>query len=113
MAFLETDTEQVNSAGRQTSATSGQWAAWAVQAEETLRGGPSAADSGVVIAAAAEYVGDWSSRLHNVARRVEELGTNTSTGAVVVGNTDTEAAGFLHGFAERTLGELMHLRRPI
>jgi hypothetical protein len=108
MPFLETDTEQVNSAGRRTSATSGEWQTWAVQAEEAMRGAPAGAGSGVVTAAAEEYLGDWNGRLHFVARRVDELGTNTSSGAVVVDNVDTESAGFLSAFAETTVAEQMH-----
>jgi hypothetical protein len=113
MAILEAQTDQVHSAGRQTAATSSGWQAWAVRAEETMRSGPTAADSAVVTGAAAEYLGDWNWRLHLVARRVDELGTNTSSGAAVVNTVDTETAGFLHAFEETTVGERMHLSRPI
>lgn len=113
MSFLDARTDQVHSAGRQTAATSSGWQAWALQAEEMMRSGPTAAASAVVTNAAAEYLGDWNWRLHLVARRVDELGTNTSSGAAVVDNADTETAGFLHAFEERTVGELMHLTRPI
>jgi hypothetical protein len=113
MSFLDARTDQVHGAGRQTAATSSGWQAWAIQAEEMMRSGPMAADSAVVSGAAAEYLGDWNWRLHLVAQRVDELGTNTSSGAAVVDTVDTEAAGFLNAFEETTVGERMHLSRPI
>lgn len=113
MPFLDALTDQVNTAGRQTSATSTRWRTWAVQAEEALRTGPTGADNAIVSGAGEVYVGDWSARLHSVGDRVDQLGTNTSAGAAVVDDTDTEAAGFLNTFGQEAAGRRGNLSRLI
>ncbi|HET8681410.1 MAG TPA: hypothetical protein VFM54_06005 [Micromonosporaceae bacterium] len=111
--FLDLFPDLVATAGGQTAATSGQWAAWAGRAETLLRNAAADAREPVVTAAVEDHLSRWNPRMQGLAANADALGTNAASAANVVANADTASAGVLSSDAATAYGAAGQLSRPI
>ena len=113
MTHIDVTTDVVFAAGRSTSGTSGDWAAWAQQARTAFSDAAADVKDATVSDAVESYGSNLSGSLSSLANDVDALGQNTSSASNAVNNADADSASTLSGpgHVDAAFGSL--LRRPI
>lgn len=111
--YLDVYPEPVGNAGRQTAATSTDWAAWSGRSESRLRSAGGSARSTKVSTAFENYLSQWNPTFRNLGVRAENLGGNAVAASGTVVSSDGEGEGILRDRTVTAENQGSQLTRPI